>query len=199
MAISARLTWQAPIEVIVTRHRRLTLSGDIRAVPTKRGVYVFARRSSSTIVPLYIGLASRSLRQRLKQHLKSPKMVKGLSDGPRGKRLFFFAELKPGDLESAKQLLPSIESALIRAAVKIGGATLNTHQRERRPTQSGLRCTFLNNGYREAWSTWSGRRVTTVLLPPRQAARRITAGEADADCSTTLPLQHGPRSLPLIR
>jgi hypothetical protein len=171
-----KLRWFPPIEITVKRHRSLILQADLINIPTTRGMYVFATVSGSQITPLYIGLASRSIRQRLKQHLKSPRMIKGLSDTPAARRIFLYAELEAGDLESAKRYLPSLESALIQSATRIAGATLNTHQVRVRSPKSANVCKFINIGYRTAWAGWSPTRVTTVLLPPRSSGTRRLTG-----------------------
>jgi len=164
----ACLRWHRPIEIDVSKHGSLVLKGDISVIPASRGMYVIARRTRTGIMPVYVGLASRSIRQRVKQHLKSDRMIEELVDGRRSKRLFFYAELTPGGLEFAKRYLPSFERALIRSAINAGGATLNRHQRQIRSTHIPRACSFVNAGHRAAWIDWSPTRVTTDLLPRRR-------------------------------
>ena len=164
----ARLHWHDPVRIVVTPHRRLSLDGDLARVPVSRGMYLFGHRSSRAMTPLYVGLASRSIRRRLTEHLKSPRMLAGLSAALGGDCLFFFAELDPGDLEFAKRHLPSYETALIDAAVRFGGGNLNTRRRTAPPGQRTEKCVFINTGNCDAWRPWSATRVTTALLPERR-------------------------------
>ena len=174
MGVSARLRWHPPLEIDVSVRGQLKLKDGLKTVPTTRGIYVIARKRRGGIIPIYVGLASRSLRQRLKQHLKSERMITQLIDGRRSKRLFFYAEVTPGDLEYAKRYLATIERALIRSAIRKGGALLNRHQRSVRAPATPYKFTFSNIGHREAWADWARQRITTELKPPRR--RRITSG-----------------------
>ena len=170
MTIAARLRWHPPVAITVTRDQRLILAGELGDIPTSRGIYVFAMRTGSKLKPLYVGLASRSLRQRLKQHLRSPRMIEGLRNARPGKRLFFFAELEPGDHDFAKRYLSSCESALIQAAINFGGGNLNTNVRTNRMDPVPEKCLVINVGHREAWSPWATRRILADVLPPRRPA-----------------------------
>ena len=125
-------------------------------------------RTLSGIRPLYVGLAGRSLRQRLKGHLKSVRMQESLRNSRPRKRLYYFAELDPNTDESVGEYLGPIERALILSAVRAGGGQLNTHQRIDRPPPGLGTCVLLNTGHRQAWSDWAPTKMTVELLPARR-------------------------------
>jgi hypothetical protein len=169
---TARLFWHTPIELKITRTPSIVFCGDIDAVPAKAGMYVFARRDHDRLIPLYVGLA-RSLRRRLKDHLRSERMITGLRVARGGKRMFVYATFQSADPALAARLLGSFERALIRRALKVGGAPLNTLQKNRLKVAPPERCTLVNEGNTVGLSWWCPRRVTAPLLPPRRGGRLL--------------------------
>lgn len=68
------IDWQLPLQL--TKHKKIIL--DPKDIPewvdASPGVYMFTRKFGNTYVPFYIG-ESLSLQQRLKDHLKTVKIV----------------------------------------------------------------------------------------------------------------------------
>jgi hypothetical protein len=169
MRKTATLEWRPAVSLRITRNGTIAFDGEIEAVPTTPGMYIFACRRHGRIEPMYIGLAGRSIRRRLKEHLRSSRMFDGLDAARPGKRLFIYATLEPNDA-AARRYLGSFERALIRRATEAGCAALNIHQKQRTKYTLKTRCTFYNEGHREIlW--WCPRKVSTALMPERRAAR----------------------------
>jgi hypothetical protein len=122
-------------------------------------------------MPVYIGLASRSIRQRLTQHLKNAGTVAKLGGSGRGKLLFLHAELVPGDLEYSKRYLPSLERALIAHAASREAVLMNTHQMGIATLNTGPMFKFKNTGQYATLAGWWPRTMSAVLMP----ARRVRA------------------------
>ena len=171
MNSAATLAWQPPIALRITRDGSIVPAAPIESIPPVPGMYLFARSRNSRLEPLYVGLASRSLRQRFVQHLRSPRMYEGLRVARGGKRFFGYAELT-GVVGDFRQVLGSAERELIRLATVSGFATLNTHQKRLTPDLASDRCTFSHEGFSELW-WWSPVEVTAALKPLRRNRRFV--------------------------
>src|ERR1039457_1505995 len=67
---------------------------DLSKIPDKAGVYVFVRKFGSKRNPLYVGRA-KNLRSRVKQHLNSVRMMKGIQNEASGSRALLFGVFTP--------------------------------------------------------------------------------------------------------
>ena len=171
MNSAGKLAWHPPIALRIARDGSIVPAAPIESIPPVPGMYLFARNRNSRLEPLYVGLASRSLRQRFVQHLRSPRMYEGLRAARGGKRFFGYAELT-GVVGDYRQVLGSAEHELIRLAAAAGFATLNTHEKRSTPDLAGGCCTFSHEGFSDLW-WWSPAEVTTALKPLRRNRRSI--------------------------
>jgi predicted GIY-YIG superfamily endonuclease len=80
------------------------------AIPEAPGVYIFARKFSDTLSPLYVG-KSKNLRRRVDQHLNSVYSAK------HGDRYFVFCEIKLLQGQKEQAVLRILETALIDHAL----------------------------------------------------------------------------------
>lgn len=88
------------------------------------GVYMFCRKYSKSIVPLYIGKAD-DLGIRIKQHLNSVKLMKGIQSAQAGEKVIVFGEYIAKSGQDRKKTIPLIEKALIEHALLEGYELLN--------------------------------------------------------------------------
>jgi hypothetical protein len=90
----------------------------------KPGVYVFARKYGKSVVPLYVGQASR-LRGRIEGQFNNLKLMMGIKKAHAGHRILLIARvyLKPGQRMS--KVLDIVESAIIKNARAQGHDLLN--------------------------------------------------------------------------
>ena len=70
------LEWATPISL--RRLHGIFELPDLDAIPRTPGVYVFARKQGSMLIPVYIGKAE-VLRRRLKQQLNNLRLMSGLA------------------------------------------------------------------------------------------------------------------------
>jgi hypothetical protein len=118
------LHWHPPLRVREARDGPLMYTvGELTQLPDGPGLYVFAHRRGSRIRPLYIGIATRSVRNRIKQQLNSVRLMKGIQDAVRGGRVLLVAEL--AGRRNPRRVLPSLEHAMIRYALAEGHEILN--------------------------------------------------------------------------
>ena len=171
MNSAATLAWHPPVALRIARDGSIVPAAPIESIPPVPGMYLFARNRNSRLEPLYVGLASRSLRQRFVQQLRSPRMYEGLRVARGGKRFFGYAELT-GVVGDCRQVLGSAERELIRLATVAGFATLNTHQKRSTPGLACGHCTLNHEGFSELW-WWSPAEVTAALKPLRRNRRSI--------------------------
>lgn len=90
----------------------------------KPGVYVFARKYGNSVIPLYVGQASR-LSGRIEGQFNNLKLMKGIENAHAGHRILLVARiyLKPGQRMS--KVLDIVESAIIKHALAQGHDLLN--------------------------------------------------------------------------
>jgi hypothetical protein len=100
--------------------------GSLERIPRKPGVYVFARKFGKTVIPLYVGQASK-LRGRIEGQFNNLKLMMGLKSAPSGRRILLVARLslKPG--QQMSKVLDIVESAIIKNALAQGHDLLNQH------------------------------------------------------------------------
>jgi hypothetical protein len=98
------------------------------------GVYMFCRKYGDNICPLYIGKAE-SLGARIKQHLNSIKLMKGIENSQNGGKVLIFGELLIKSGQEKKKSITLIEKALIEHALSEGFELLNI-QGTKTPTHS---------------------------------------------------------------
>ncbi len=70
--------WSQPIILVDgARHNLIDFAEELRNIPDKPGVYVFARRHGQKVSPIYIGQAEK-LRTRIEQQFNSVPLMVGM-------------------------------------------------------------------------------------------------------------------------
>ena len=119
------IRWQGPISLIDgTDEKRVYTPEDESLIPDCPGVYVFARKRGETMIPLYMGRATR-LAVRISQQLNSVELMKGIENSPQGRRVLIVGQLqrKPG--QPLQRALRIAEAALIEHSLSQGFDILN--------------------------------------------------------------------------
>jgi hypothetical protein len=122
MQIDAK--WSKPIPLKDGSSAGLIFQLDLEAIPTKPGVYVFARSYSDKVQPIYIG-ETINLRARIASHLKSVPLMKTLENASSGKKILIFCTVSSNSPDRAKTQVKIIEKALILHAQAEGHELFN--------------------------------------------------------------------------
>ena len=146
------LKWGQPIRLRNGAAENLIYTLDIDVLPRKVGIYVFGRQCGQSIIPVYVGQATR-IRGRVKKQLNNAKLMVALLNTPGRKKYLTYAEIvgKPG--QKASQALNVVEKALIEHALAEGHEIVNiqgTKRPKHRITSTGGR----------SGRTWLPRRLT---------------------------------------
>ncbi len=88
------------------------------------GVYMFCRKYSKCLAPLYIGKAE-DLGSRVKQHLNSVKLMKSIQGAQAGEKVVVFGEYLAKSGQDKKKTIAIIEKSLIEHALSEGYQLLN--------------------------------------------------------------------------
>jgi hypothetical protein len=93
-------------------------------LPSKPGVYIFARQFGDKMIPIYVGKA-KDLNKRIPQELNTVKLMKGIENAPHGDRVLIVGvlKLKPG--QKPEKAIRIIESVLIEHSLAQGFDILN--------------------------------------------------------------------------
>ena len=97
----------------------------IEGLPNDAGIYVFARKYSKTVVPMYIGQASNGIRVRIKQQANNLSLMEGLKGDKNGDRILLVGLVKRGPGQQLKKVLDVAEQAHIEHALTEGHQLLN--------------------------------------------------------------------------
>jgi hypothetical protein len=111
--------WGTPVQLRVAASGAIYECPDLDSIPASPGIYIFYRKHGERVSPLYIG-RSRNIRNRIKQHLNSVKLMQAIYEAQSGSRFVIYCEpiTKPGqDLDKVLRLL---ENALIDHAMSEG-------------------------------------------------------------------------------
>jgi len=88
------------------------------------GVYMFCRKFGKSVVPLYIGQAV-DVGSRIRQHLNSVKLMKGIKDSLNGDKILIVGQFIPKPGQDKKKSISIIEKALIAHCMAEGIELLN--------------------------------------------------------------------------
>jgi len=88
------------------------------------GVYMFCRQYAKSLAPLYIGKAD-DVGRRIKQHLNSIKLMKGIENSQNGDKILMLGTFVPKSGQNKQKAISSIEKALIEHALLEGYELLN--------------------------------------------------------------------------
>ncbi len=120
-----RLEWLPPIELLRNTDNGQIYCCDQNALPDQSGVYIFARKHGNNFEVLYIGLATSSLRGRVRQQFNNLKLMKYIENAKSGGRLLHVGKFVPGRAQQPKRCLPIIERSLIRHFLEEGHPLVN--------------------------------------------------------------------------
>ena len=93
--------------------QKMTFVTDLTKLPTRAGVYIFARKWGTGFEALYVGKAN-NLRARIKGQLNNNLLMNHVYYSAAGARVVFAGVFYPGPAQQLKKCLPIIEKALIR-------------------------------------------------------------------------------------
>jgi hypothetical protein len=119
------LKWDKPIRLRDgSKSNQIYYCAGLERYSGKPGVYVFARKFGKTVLPLYVGQASR-LRGRIEGQFNNLKLMMGIKNATSGHRILLVARLylKPG--QQMSKVLDIVESAIIKHALAQGHDLLN--------------------------------------------------------------------------
>lgn len=116
--------WSKPVTLKKRKPGGLVYELDLEVLPAEPAVYLFCRRHSERVFPIYIG-ETLNLRSRIKSHLNSLKLMQALADAASGKRLLIYCTVKAGSPMKAKKHLKVIEKALILHSQSEGHSLFN--------------------------------------------------------------------------
>ena len=119
-------SWSKPIQLKKGPEGGLIYTLDLKNIPAVPGVYVFARKHGTSIVPIYIG-QTLSLHGRIKNHLEFLPLMRAVENSVNGSRLLIYCTVKAGSKEKAKKHIKIIERALILHAQSEGHEIYNKH------------------------------------------------------------------------
>lgn len=98
---------------------------DLELIPSKPGIYVFARRHGQSVSPLYIG-QSLDLHKRIRQHLEgNVGLLKGILRAEAGQRLLLIGEAQFHPGQKAAKVIKLLERVYIEHALTAGYDLLN--------------------------------------------------------------------------
>lgn len=119
------IKWHQPLKLIDASEDNLIFT--IEALETLfdgAGVYMFCRRYDASLKPLYIG-KSINIQKRIKQHLNSVKMMKGIGNAQKGEKVLVVGEFIPKRGQNLDKSISIVETALIEHAITEGYELLN--------------------------------------------------------------------------
>ncbi len=87
-------------------------------IPTKNGVYVFARRAGKGFQPIYVGKATKGFRQEALSPSNLKKYNRALANGERGTPVMFFVAPDGKKNKVPRPICDEIETFLIQLAVR---------------------------------------------------------------------------------
>lgn len=125
MALSIQIAWEPAIKLGPKAKFHKALVKLIDDLPYEPGIYVFARRFSKTIVPMYIGQASNGIRNRVKQQANNLSLMEGLRADKNGDRILLVGLVKLASGQQLKKVLTVAERAHIEHALTEGHQLLN--------------------------------------------------------------------------
>jgi hypothetical protein len=119
------LKWDTPLRLRDgARLNQIYYCRECGHLSRKPGVYIFARKFGKTVVPLYIGQASK-LRGRVEGQFNNVRLMMGIKQAPAGRRILLVARLYLKRGQQMSKVLDIVESALIKNALAQGHDLLN--------------------------------------------------------------------------
>jgi hypothetical protein len=123
--VKIALTWERPLPLSDgSSWNQIYVCHGLGRVPSKPGVYVFARQFGNNVVPLYVGQASK-LRSRIEEQFNNLRLMMGIKNAHAGRRILLVARLKLRRGQQMSKVLDIVEAALIKNALAQGHDLLN--------------------------------------------------------------------------
>ena len=111
------IKWHHPFPLVDGDHVDLILNiEDLYDVYDGPGVYMFCRKYGLSIQPLYIG-RSINVQNRIRQHLNSVRMMKGIQNARKGEKILVVGEFVPKAGQQAERAITIAEAPLIETAL----------------------------------------------------------------------------------
>lgn len=125
MSLRIALKWEKPLLLRDgSKLNQIYICRGLEGLPWKPGVYVFARKFSKNVIPLYIGQASK-LRGRIEGQFNNLRLMMGIKNAQAGRRILLVARLSLRRGQQRSKVLDIVESALIKNSLAQGHDLLN--------------------------------------------------------------------------
>ncbi len=119
------IKWHHPLSLVDGSNEDLILNiEDIYNVYDGPGVYMFCRKYGLSIQPLYIGKSS-NVQNRIRNHLNSVKMMKGIQNARKGEKVLIVGEFVAKTNQQPDRAISIVEASLIEHALLEGCELLN--------------------------------------------------------------------------
>jgi hypothetical protein len=126
------LKWEKPLRLRDgSRYNQIYFCRECGRLSRKPGVYIFARKFGKTVVPLYVGQASK-LRGRIEGQFNNLRLMMGIKQAQAGRRILLVARLYLKRGQQMGKVLDIVESALIKNALAQGHDLLNQQGKKAR-------------------------------------------------------------------
>ncbi len=121
------LTWQPPIELSKSTDGGQIYECDLNALPEKPGVYIFGRRHGQKFEALYVGIATNSVRSRVRQQFNNLRLMSYVQNAATGSRLLHAGKFEARQGQQPRNCLRIVERSLIRHFLEEGHQLVNVH------------------------------------------------------------------------
>ena len=155
------LQWHAPLQLKDGGARGFIYYVDPLDIPEVPGIYVFGKLRGETLQPIYIGVATKSLRKRIKQQFNNLRLMNGIKAARGGKRVLMIAELRGS--RRPQRVLATLEVAIIRYALAEGYPIVNK-------SGTKIRAYSLSHLGNRLSRSWMPRQMEAEKLKPRAPA-----------------------------
>lgn len=118
------IVWDRPIVLKNDRHGSLHYMLELDRLPQSAGIYVFARRWSTSFEALYVG-QSQNLRGRIKGHLNNLTLMRHLHESKSGKRLLLTCRILTRPGQRMSKCMDIVEKTLILHFLSLGHDLVN--------------------------------------------------------------------------
>jgi len=119
------IEWKKPVPLRRVRSGIGIYDVNLDELPREPGIYIFARKWSSSYEALYIGKSKR-IRGRIRGHLNNLKRMQHIHEAKTGKRVLIYGLpiVKPG--QKMEKILSTLEKALIKHFLLQGHDIVNS-------------------------------------------------------------------------
>lgn len=120
-----QIEWQRPVPLKRVRSGVGIYEVDLDKFPREPGIYIFARKWSTSYEALYVGKSKR-IRGRIRGHMNNLKLMQHIHEAKTGKRVVLYGKpiTKPG--QKMDKILSTLEKALIKHFLLQGHDIVNS-------------------------------------------------------------------------